>query len=131
MSKTIEIASRHKGKIATKVKGESVTVEFKETDTPDVYLAMVDNDTAGSFLAIGRPDYWKPGVDAGTTEEGKSEKEKTEKEAVYTTTPVLPCSTTHVGFGKWQILDANGAIFAEDLSKKEAAEKAVELNTAE
>lgn len=64
MSKTIEIVSIHKGKIATKVKGESVTVEFKETDTPDVFLAMCDNDEAGAFLSIGRPDYWKPKVDA-------------------------------------------------------------------
>ena len=64
MSKTIEIASRHKGKIATKVKGESVTVEFKDTDTPDVFLALCDNDEAGAFLSIGLPDYWKRNVDA-------------------------------------------------------------------
>lgn len=62
MSKTIEIASTHKGKIATKVKGESVTVEF--VDKGDVGLALVDNDTAGALLAIGLPDFWKPGVNA-------------------------------------------------------------------
>jgi hypothetical protein len=64
MSKTIEIASIHKGKIATKVKGGPATVEFVECGTDGVFLAMCDNDEAGAFLAIGLPDYWEPKVDA-------------------------------------------------------------------
>jgi hypothetical protein len=62
MPRTIEIASTHKGRIATKVKGESVTVEFK--DMGDVGLALCTNDEAGAFLSIGLPDYWKTKVDA-------------------------------------------------------------------
>lgn len=62
MSKTIEIASIHKCTIVTKVKGQGVTVQFK--DRGDVGIALVDNDTAGALLSIGLPEYWKPTVNA-------------------------------------------------------------------
>ena len=62
MSKTIEIASIHKGTIDIKVKGSGVKVEFE--DKGEVGLALCDHDEAEAFLAIGRPDFWKPKVDA-------------------------------------------------------------------
>lgn len=60
MSKTIEVISIHKGKIAISCKGESRTVVFE--DKGDVGIAMCDHDEAAVFLKIGLPDYWKEGV---------------------------------------------------------------------
>lgn len=60
MSKTIEILSIHKGRVAILCKGESRTVNFE--DRGDVGLAVCDHDEAAVFLKIGMPDYWKPGT---------------------------------------------------------------------
>lgn len=63
-SKTIEIASIHKGPIGICAKGESRTVVFE--DKGDVGYAVVDHDEAEVFLKIGLPDYWKPGARTAT-----------------------------------------------------------------
>lgn len=57
MLRTIEIISRHMGKIAFKCKGEPRSVIFE--DKGEVGVALVDNDEAEVFLRVGKPDYWK------------------------------------------------------------------------
>ena len=57
MSRTIEIISRHTGKVSFKCKGESRSVVFEEKGS--VGVAMVDSDEAEEFLKIGKPDFWK------------------------------------------------------------------------
>lgn len=61
MSKTIEIVSKHTGKIKLCTrKGEQRTVVFE--DKGGVGYAMCDEDEADILLgAIGLPGYWKPG----------------------------------------------------------------------
>lgn len=66
MSKTIEIASIHKGPVAVPVRGESRTITFE--DKGDVGYAKVDHDEAAVLLKVGLPDFWKPGTP--TTTEG-------------------------------------------------------------
>jgi len=57
MSRTIEIISRHKGKIRFKCKGEQRLVVFE--DKGNVGVAKVNNDEAEVFLKVGKPDFWK------------------------------------------------------------------------
>ena len=57
MARTIQIISRHTGKIRFKCKDEQRTVVFEEKG--NVGIAMVDNDEAEVFLKVGKPDYWK------------------------------------------------------------------------
>jgi hypothetical protein len=63
MSKTIEIASIHKGPVAVPVKGESRTITFE--DKGDVGYAMVDHDEAAVLLKLSG-DFWKPGARTAT-----------------------------------------------------------------
>ena len=60
MSKTIEIASIHKGNINLTVKGEPRKIHFQ--DKGDVGYAVVDHDEAAVLLKLGLPDFWKPGA---------------------------------------------------------------------
>lgn len=83
MSKTIEVISIHKGKIAISCKGESRTVVFE--DKGDVGIAMCDHDEAAVFLKIGRPDYWK----AGTTGDAVADALKNDPEAAAAAAKLL------------------------------------------
>lgn len=83
MSKTIEVISIHKGKIAICCKGESRTVVFE--DKGDVGIAMCDHDEAAVFLKIGRPDYWK----AGTTGDAVADALKNDPEAAAAAAKLL------------------------------------------
>lgn len=66
MSKTIEVASVHKGPInlCTR-KDEQRTIMFE--DKGDVGYAMVDEDEAEILLSIPG-DFWKPGASTASTE---------------------------------------------------------------
>lgn len=144
MSKTIEVISIHKGKIAISCKGESRTVVFE--DKGDVGYAVVDHDEAAVFLKIGRPDYWKPGakdqsdtdINAGSTSAEHTEPDPNTdlKDALKDTDAANsensfnpPFVTKHKGGGRWQVLDSLGAVVEEGLAKEEAENKAIELNT--
>jgi len=66
MSKTIEIVSKHTGKIRLCTrKGEQRTIVFE--DKGGVGYALCDEDEADILLgAIGLPNYWKPGQGEGS-----------------------------------------------------------------
>jgi hypothetical protein len=77
MARTIEIISRHTGKINFKCKGEQRSVVFE--DKGNIGVAMVDNDEAEVFLRVGKPDYWKEAaveVKAATKQEPAKEPAK-------------------------------------------------------
>ncbi len=144
-TKTIEIASIHKGTVRVKVKGEGVPVTFE--DKGDVGVALCDHDEAAAFLQVGLPDFWKPGVNAGATTRasqptnqdgeshnddggagaGESDGDSDKESPAF----VAPYSIKHNGGGKWQVLDATGAVVEKGLTKDEAEAKTIELNTPE
>lgn len=64
-SKTIEIASIHRGPVRLSTRrDENRVIKFEETNEPGIFITKVDEDEAEILLEIGRPGYWKPGVDA-------------------------------------------------------------------
>lgn len=149
-SKTIEIASIHRGPVRINThRDENRVIEFKETNTPGIFLTMVDEDEAAVLLTIGRPCYWKPGVDddAGTAvvsgeaneqrgesstdagaEGGKDENVGSDSGEGTPNIP-LPCSFRHKGGGKWQVLGADGGVVVDGLTKEQAETRTIELNT--
>lgn len=85
MARTINIISRHIGKIRFKCKGEPRSVVFE--DKGEVGVAVVDHDEAEVFLKVGKPDFWKEeGLELkgevktpGEKAPGKGEEEKVKK----------------------------------------------------
>lgn len=94
MSKTIEIASIHKGNVNLTVKGEPRKILFQ--DKGDVGYAVVDHDEAAVLLKLGLPDFWKPGaknqadtnINTGSTGAESGTDDDDNKEARATATSV-------------------------------------------